>query len=157
MSGEADSVGEAALAECRQLEKGFADLVIEVRGREILPALREHALSLVEYCKRTRLVETSQLAGAVARCCGLLYQGDADPGQALPLLASGAQTLHRAIASTTSTLHVAPTELCVGAARYELESLFPVSGEPAKANKTGPDVKLHSLRRRKPSSDTGDK
>jgi hypothetical protein len=145
-SGSQDAV-EAALEQCEQLAQGFADLVIEVSGRERLPALRDLALSLADQCKLRRLEEASQLAKAIAHCCAFLFEGRADPGQALPLLASGTDTLERAIRSTAESEHE------LAAARYELETLFPVAGQPAKANKTGPDVNLHQLRRQKPSSD----
>lgn len=146
MSSEAQDAVEAALEQCQQLAKGFSDLVIEVSGRERLPALRDLALSLADQCKLRRLEEASQLAKAIAHCCDFLFEGRADPGQALPLLASGTETLDRAIRSTAESEHG------LTAARYELETLFPVSGEPAKPNKTGPDVNLHQLRR-KPTGD----
>jgi len=153
MSSEAHDATEAALAQCEQLAQGISDLVIEVSGRELLPALRDIALSLADQCKLRRLEEASQLAKAIARCCDLLFDGRADPGQALPLLASGTETLERAIRSSAEPQPQSESEQGLAAARYELETLFPIAGQPAKANKTGPDVSLHQLRRPKRSSD----
>jgi hypothetical protein len=153
MSEEEEIFGETALAQCQQLAQGFSDLVIEVSGRERLPALRDIARSLADQCKLRRLEEAAQLAKALARCCDFLFEGRADPGQALPLLASGTETLERAIRSTAEPQPQSESEQGLAAARYELETLFPVAGQPAKANKTGPDVNLHQLRRPKPSSD----
>ncbi len=148
-----ESFDEDARAACDQLAQGFSDLIMELSQRELLPELRVLALSLADQCQFRQQGEAASLAKALARCCALLYEGQVDPGQALLLLASGTESLQQVIRSAPDSKLLVDSELGLAAARYELETLFPVLGETAKSHKSGPDVQLVRLRHPKPSTD----
>ena len=93
-----------------------------------------------------RIASQSLLMGADAlgglaltceRCLDLLVAGTVEPGQTLPILASSALTLRRSIESLESTGRgdrsgARADRLPLEAARYELETLFPVPGSPPR-------------------------
>ncbi len=153
MSGglfSSEKVAEDAAASCEHLAAGFADLVIEARGREILPQLSTLASELATRLREHGFAAEAKLASAVASGTDYLFAGEADPGQALLLLASATETLSKAIRLAEARPATLSTTL--SAALYELETLFPLQGAPGqrgepKRNKGGPDVPLHRLRR----------
>ena len=153
MSGngpERESFADATRADCEGLAQGFAYLVNEIHSRELLPELTRLASSLAERCQAEERFLESQLAAVIARGCQHLFAGEVDPGQALPLLASGTETLSKSVANSSSK---SEDELGLEAARYELETLFPMPGDEPKPIKSGPDVNLQRLRRRKDPQD----
>lgn len=156
MSGkrpEAVIFAAAAGVDCDRLAQGLGQLVIEIHSRELLPELEAIARSLADGSREEGLRAQSQLALVLARGCCHLFAGEVDPGQALPLLASGTETLSKSLASVANSSWTSQDELGLVAARYELETLFPNVGEEPKPNKSGPDVNLQRLRRRKDTLD----
>lgn len=151
MSGTSDE-GEAFASQatrlCAVLARGFAGLVNESEGRDTLPSLGKAASSVATRCQRQGLQAAADLADALARGCGLLFDGQLDPGQAILLLASGTETLRKSILAQVSSQRVADADRPLHAARYELETLFPIQDQAPRPNKGGPDVMLHRLRKR---------
>ena len=156
MSGnrpEAESFAAAAQVECDRLAQGFAHLVNEIHSRELLPELEATATSLAERCQEHGRLAQAQLALVLACGCRHLFAGEVDPGQALPLLAAGTETLFKSITARDRSSTTSQDALGLRAAGYELETLFPIPGEEPKPNKAGPDVNLQRLRRRKDTQD----
>ncbi len=150
MSGESPNNARvrAAQAECERLAAGFAQLVVESEGRDSLPGLSALAAALATHCRSRGLEYACDLARALSRGTDLLYKGQIDPGQALPLLAAGTLTLQKALSDSAPVPSENSAELGIRAAQYELETLFPNADEEPKQIKGGPDVSLHRLRTR---------
>ena len=143
-----ESFAAEARRSCELLAMGYAQLVGETRGRELLPELSNVATTLARGLADCGQPPAAALAKTLARCSSLLFEGQVDPGQALLLLASGTETLQRALELLGTRDLLSGDALGLDAARYELETIFPVAGQAAKPNKSGPDVTLHSLRKR---------
>lgn len=143
---------EQAKNDCAGLAQGIACLIGESRGRQALPELGDLAGALAVQAEQQDMPSSAQLASAIEHCCALLFDGQVDPAQALPLLASGIETL-----ANTLRLALAPVEsqgaiTPLLAATYELETLLPAPGAEPAHNKSGPDVSIERLRsRNKPS------
>jgi hypothetical protein len=135
-----------AASQCARFAEGVARLMDEIHNRQGLPELRYLAFSLAAQCARLELLECARLAAAMDRACALLFDGELDPGQALPLLASGTETLSKALQGIQDRRIADGQRTPLVAAAYELETLFPNPGQAPKQIKTGPDVSLNRLR-----------
>ena len=143
-----DSFQAEALRSCELLAIGYAQLIGETRGRELLPELSNVAKALARGLSDCGYHPAAALSKTLARGSALLFDGQVDPGQALLLLASGTQTLQQAVELFGTDKSRDDDALGLDAARYELETLFPVDGQAPKRNQGGPDVALSSLRKR---------
>jgi two-component system chemotaxis sensor kinase CheA len=140
------------------LVDSIAKLIGEELGRDSLPELAFISFSLASQALMLGAQKLGNLAAAIERCFGLLYDGAVDPAQALPLLASGIETVDKAFAeleaADESGARIEHTPL--DAATYELETLFPIPGKadsaPPRANAGGPDVPINRLVRPKPAT-----
>lgn len=140
------------------LVDSIAKLIGEELGRDSLPELAFISFSLASQALILGAQKLGNLAAAIERCFGLLYDGAVDPAQALPLLASGIETVDKAFAeleaADESGARIEHTPL--DAATYELQTLFPIPGkadsEPPRANAGGPDVPINRLVRPKPAT-----
>ncbi|MCP4449642.1 MAG: hybrid sensor histidine kinase/response regulator [Myxococcales bacterium] len=143
------------------LVESIAKLIGEELGRDSLPELAYISFSLASQALLLGAEKLGNLAAAIERCLGLLYDGQVDPAQALPLLASGIETVDKAFAefetADKSGARIENTPL--EAATYELETLFPIPGKPAdtptRPHAGGPDVPLSRLVRSPKPSDIG--
>tara|TARA_R110002096_G_scaffold299503_6_gene494258 strand:- start:186310 stop:189114 length:2805 start_codon:yes stop_codon:yes gene_type:complete len=136
------------------LVDSIAKLIGDELGRDSLPELAYISFSLASQALLLGARNLGNLAAAIERCFGLLYDGAVDPAQALPLLASGIETVDKAFAeleaADESGARIEKTPL--HAATYELETLFPIPGKVDSAPRTnagGPDVTLARLVRPK--------
>jgi chemotaxis protein histidine kinase CheA/ActR/RegA family two-component response regulator len=137
------------------LEAGFADIGLAAMGTPAanarLVALADVAFDLGMQALLLGAEDLGRLALTCERCMDLLAQGVVLIEIGCPLLASSLRTLAQAFESLAradrSGARVEPLPL--RAARYELETLFPVPGKPAAGMRAvAPDVPLSSLVRR---------
>jgi chemotaxis protein histidine kinase CheA/ActR/RegA family two-component response regulator len=135
------------------LEQGLADIGLAGIDRpeagERLPALADLAFELGMQSLLLGAEELGRLSLACERCMDLLVQGAVPVELGYPLLASSLRTLAQTFESLAhadrSGARLEPLPL--RAARYEIETLFPVPGRPAPGTRA-PDVPLTALTRR---------
>ncbi len=152
-----DAFVTRGLDDSHVLVDSIAKLIGEELGRDSLPELAYISFSLASQALLLGAQDLGKLAAAIERCFGLLYDGEVDPAQALPLLAAGIETVDKAFAeleaADESGARIENTPL--KAATYELETLFPIPGSlesaPSRAIAGGPDVPIGRLVRPKPA------
>jgi two-component system chemotaxis sensor kinase CheA len=135
------------------LEQGLADIGLAgIDGREAgerLPALADLAFGLGMQSLLLGAEDLGRLSLACERCMDLLVQGAVPVELGYPILASSLRTLAQAFESLAradrSGARLEPLPL--RAARYEIETLFPVPGRPTPGTRA-PDVPLTALTRR---------
>lgn len=144
------------------LAGGIRDLMCETLHRDSIPEMAYISFSLASQSLLLGAEKLGHLATAIERCFALLYDGQLDPSSALPLLASGIETMSKAfselLAADKSGARIENTPL--NAAIYELETLYPLpetGGEegaaiPRPASKSGPDVLLSRLSKSAPKA-----
>lgn len=141
---------ERGLSDSAALLDGVTQLIGEERGREAIPEMAYISFSLAAQALLLGAEELGRLTSAVERCLAHLLDGQVDPGQALPILASSIDTIGRAFAELAaadeSGARIEDTPLA--AVTYEIETLLPLPGASAKPLKTGPDVLLSQLGKR---------
>ncbi|GAB4511381.1 MAG: hypothetical protein Tsb0020_29140 [Haliangiales bacterium] len=140
----------ASTLEARFSSLGFAGLA-EPRAADTLEDLAEQAFRLGVQSLLLGAEALGQLALACERGFDLLRQGALSVELGVPILSSSLATLRGGFQSLTrSDISGARTDsLPLKAARYELETLFPVPGAPVvPAPGVGPDVPLSALTRR---------
>ncbi len=134
------------------LVDSIAKLIGDELGRDALPELAYISFSLASQALMLGTEELGALTAAIERCFGLLHDGQLDPAQALPLLASSIETVDKAFAELAAAdqsgarIESTPLE----AATYQLETLFPIPGKNdglPRPSHGGPDVPLTRLRR----------
>ncbi len=140
----------ASALEARFTGLGFTGLA-EPGAADTLEDLAEQAFRLGVQSLLLGAEALGQLALACERGFDLLRQGALSVELGVPILASSLATLRGGFQSLTrSDISGARTDsLPLKAARYELETLFPVPGAPVvPAPGVGPDVPLSALTRR---------
>jgi two-component system chemotaxis sensor kinase CheA len=148
-----DAFVARGVREAAALEAGLADVGLAGMGsREAgdrLPALADLAFDLGMQSLLLGAEDLGRLSLACERCLDLLVQGAVPVELGYPILASSLRTLAQGFESLAradrSGAYVEPLPL--RAARYEIETLFPVPGRPAPGVRA-PDVPLTALTRR---------
>lgn len=142
---------ERGVNDSATLLDGVRQLIVESLGRDAIPEMAYISFSLAAQSIMLGAEELGRLSSAVERCLGQLYEGRVDAGQALPILASGADTIGRAFAELAaadeSGARIQQTPM--SAVIYEIETLLPLPGTKPKKQKTGPDVLISQLSRKK--------
>ena len=141
-----------AHANCDELTQALLRLIAEEAGRSALPHLASLAEWMAGGAEEIGLAGAARLGRAIESCLRLMHQGQVDPAQALPLLASGVDLLAKSFDSTpldaAGKARAQAQTTSLVAACYELETLLPIDGGEPR-NKSGPDVPVARLRRRR--------
>ncbi len=150
-----DAFVARGLRDTAALESGFTDIGLAAMGTPAANArmteLAEVAFTLGMQGLLLGADDLGRLALTCERCMDLLAQGAVLIEIGVPLLASSLRTLAQAFETLAradrSGARVEPLPL--RAARYELETLFPIPGRPANGMRAAaPDVPLSALTRR---------
>jgi two-component system chemotaxis sensor kinase CheA len=150
-----DAFVARGLRDTAALESGFDDIGLAAMGTPAanarLTELAEVAFTLGMQGLLLGAEDLGRLALTCERCMDLLAQGAVLIEIGVPLLASSLRTLAQAFETLAradrSGARVEPLPL--RAARYELETLFPIPGRPAAGMRAAaPDVPLSALTRR---------
>ncbi|HWN67747.1 MAG TPA: Hpt domain-containing protein, partial [Haliangium sp.] len=148
-----DAFVARGVREANALEQGLADIGLAAMGSreagERLAALADLAFELGMQSLLLGAEDLGRLSLACERCMDLLAQGAVLVELGFPLLSSSLRTLAQAFETLAradrSGARVEPLPL--RAARYEIETLFPVPGRPVPGTRA-PDVPLTALTRR---------
>ncbi|MBL4632544.1 MAG: hypothetical protein JKY56_01655, partial [Kofleriaceae bacterium] len=149
-----DEFVSRGVLDCDTLLGGIQQLMSETLHRDALPEMAYISFSLATQSLLLGAELLGRLATTVERCFALLYEGQLDPSSALPLLASGIDTMGKGFselhAADKSGARIEKTPL--DAAIYELETLYPLPANDddtlqilRPASKAGPDVLLGRL------------